>query len=91
MMPTRFGGVASSIVRCGHGEWPAFTKGGRNMTDALGRTLEHRIIILEQRLDNVEKDQNYIFEAMVEWLDNPSEERGFLRTILNKIERDQKP
>jgi hypothetical protein len=37
------------------------------MTDALGRTLEHRVIILEKQVENLE-ETNIMLEAMKDWL-----------------------
>jgi hypothetical protein len=57
------------------------------MDDPLGRTLEHRIIILERRLDNVDETQKIIYDARLEWLHNHPEEEGeFFRALLRKFQ-----
>ncbi len=58
------------------------------MTDKLGRTLEHRVIILEQQIEIMEEEQAFLFMTLIKWLDAPAEDRNFLRTVLSEKEQE---
>ncbi len=54
------------------------------MTDKLGRTLEHRVIILEQQLNNIEDAESCLLLSLVKWLEETPGDRTFLRSILEE-------
>jgi len=54
------------------------------MTDALGRTLEHRVVILEKRLDNIEDVRKSFLLALVKWLEETPGDRTLLRSIVEE-------
>ena len=62
----------------------AFSTKEMKMTDKLGRTLEHRIIILEKRLDNIEDAKSSLLLSLIKWLDDPTADRKFLRVIVEE-------
>ncbi|HEY8006027.1 MAG TPA: hypothetical protein VIE66_04320 [Methylocella sp.] len=55
------------------------------MTDPLGRTLEHRIIILEKWAENLEERQAAFTMALLKSLASTPEDRRFLRAWLEQL------
>jgi len=60
------------------------------MTDEFGKILEGRIIALENRVAKMDKDNGFLLDALIKWIDAPAEERNILRALLETVKEELK-